>query len=176
MKVTVQEYVDAWKLKQAALRERSIKDTPQDYQLALYDLVYISECADHSLGGHLSLKWRGPLTIAKLCGTSMVYLFDGIVLPSDYGGNLKVSDDKTTLEGGPGVSSLIYASVKNLVPARALQSLIYDHYEKGLRVYQDMEGNFDTFPASDESDNDLLVTINIDKKTLPFCLVVKMSL
>ncbi|EER05708.1 hypothetical protein Pmar_PMAR011754 [Perkinsus marinus ATCC 50983] len=126
VKVTVQEYVDSWKLKQAALRENSIKDTSQDYQLALYDLVYISECADHSLAGHLSLKLRGPLTVAKLCGTSMVHLFDGIVLPSDYGGNLKVSDDGTTLEGGPGVSSLIYASVKNLVPARALQSPIYE--------------------------------------------------
>ncbi|KAF4647307.1 hypothetical protein FOL46_004450, partial [Perkinsus olseni] len=130
VKITVQEYVDAWRQKQAHLRERAIKESPQDYKLELYDLVYISETSDHAPGGHLSSTWRGPLTVVRLAGTAMVYLFDGILLPNDYGGNLRISEDGNSIENGPEHSTLVYASLKNLVPARALQSLIYDHYEQ----------------------------------------------
>ncbi|KAF4677849.1 hypothetical protein FOZ60_017148, partial [Perkinsus olseni] len=146
-KVTVQEYIDSWRSKQADLRERSIKETPQDYKLSLYDLVYMTEAANN-IGGHLNSSWRGPLTVVRLAGTSMVYLFDGILLPNDYGGNLQVSSDGNSIEGGPDQASLIYASLKNLVPARALQSLVYDHLEKGVRVYRDAAGGLSTMPAS----------------------------
>ncbi|KAF4678371.1 hypothetical protein FOZ60_016838, partial [Perkinsus olseni] len=146
-KVTVQEYIDNWRSKQADLRERSIKETPQNYKLSLYDLVYMTEAANN-IGGHLNSSWRGPLTVVRLAGTSMVYLFDGILLPNDYGGNLQVSRDGNSIEGGPDQASLVYASLKNLVPARALQSLVYDHLEKGVRVYQDAAGGLSTMPAS----------------------------
>ncbi|EER10405.1 hypothetical protein Pmar_PMAR002513 [Perkinsus marinus ATCC 50983] len=148
IKITVQEYVDAWQQKQADLRERSIRESPQDYRLELYDLVYISETSDSAIGRHLSSTWRGPLTVVRLAGTAMAYLFEGILLPNDYGGKLRVSDDGNSIENGPEHSKLVYASLKNLVPARALQSLIYDHYEKGTRVYQDTNGDLVTMPAS----------------------------
>ncbi|KAF4692368.1 hypothetical protein FOZ60_013725 [Perkinsus olseni] len=45
-------------------------------------------------------------------------------------------------------ASFVYASLKNLVPARALQSLAHDHLEKGIRVYQDAAGGWSTVPAS----------------------------
>ncbi|KAF4727840.1 hypothetical protein FOZ62_021791, partial [Perkinsus olseni] len=86
-KASVQVHIDSWRSKQADLRERSIKETPQDYRLSLYDLVCTTEVANN-IGGYLNSNWRGPLTVVRLAGTSMVYLFDGILLPNDYGSNL----------------------------------------------------------------------------------------
>ncbi|KAF4757917.1 hypothetical protein FOZ63_013815, partial [Perkinsus olseni] len=56
--------------------------------------------------------------------------------------------DGNSIENGPEHSTLVYASLKNLTPAKALQSLIYDHYEQGTRVYQNINGDFATMPAS----------------------------
>ncbi|KAF4704843.1 hypothetical protein FOZ63_015697, partial [Perkinsus olseni] len=82
-KASVQVYIDSWRSKQAELRERSIKETPQDYRLSLYDLVCTTEVAN-SIGGYQNSNWRGPLTVVRLAGTSMVYLFDGTErLPND---------------------------------------------------------------------------------------------
>ncbi|KAF4678884.1 hypothetical protein FOZ60_015942 [Perkinsus olseni] len=82
-KASVQVYIDSWRSKQADLRERSIKETPQDYRLSLYDLVCTTEVAN-SIGGYQNSNWRGSLTVVRLAGTSMVYLFDGTErLPND---------------------------------------------------------------------------------------------
>ncbi|KAF4757381.1 hypothetical protein FOZ63_008060, partial [Perkinsus olseni] len=164
MKITVQEYVDAWRQKQADLRERAIRESPQDYKLDLYDLVYINESSDHAPGGHLNPAWRGPLTVVRLAGTSMVYLFDGVLLPNDYGGNLRVSEDGNSIENGPEHSTLVYASLKNLTPAKALQSLIYDHYEQGTRVYQNIDGDFATMPASTDGTDQSKISLKRAKE------------
>ncbi|KAF4647385.1 hypothetical protein FOL46_004332, partial [Perkinsus olseni] len=140
-KASVHVYIDSWRSKQADLRERSIKETPQDYRLSLFDLVCTTEVAN-SIDGYQNSNWRGPLTVVRLAGTSMVYLFDGTERPNDYG-------------SGPAHGSLVYASLKNLVPAKALQNLVYDRLEKGVRVYQDAIGSLSTVPdnadGSDQS-------------------------
>ncbi|EER09368.1 hypothetical protein Pmar_PMAR023893 [Perkinsus marinus ATCC 50983] len=94
----------------------------------------------------------------------MAYLLEGILLPNDYGGKLRVSDDGNSIENGPEYSKLVYASLKNLVPARALQSLIYDHYEKGTRVYQDTNGDFVTMPASTDGTDQSKITLRRAKQ------------
>ncbi|KAF4650149.1 hypothetical protein FOL47_001424, partial [Perkinsus chesapeaki] len=110
VKITVQEYVDAWRQKQADLR---------------------------------------PLTVVRLAGTAMVYLFNGILLPNDYGGNLCVSEDGRSIENGPEHSEL---------------SLIYDHYEQGTRVYQDTNGDFVTIPANSDGTDQSTITLRRAKQ------------
>ncbi|EER04575.1 hypothetical protein Pmar_PMAR014976 [Perkinsus marinus ATCC 50983] len=108
----------------------------------------------------------------RLAGTAMAYLFEGILLPNDYGGKLRVSDDGNSIENGPEHSKLVYASLKNLVPARALQSLIYDHYEKGTRVYQDTNGDLVTMPASTDGTDQSKITLRRAKQLVAGWLVI----
>ncbi|KAF4653769.1 hypothetical protein FOL47_010294 [Perkinsus chesapeaki] len=148
MRSSVEEYVEAWRQKQADLRERYIKETPQCDCLRAFDLVYLLNAPDVDIGNHLSTKWRGPYTVVSMAGSSMARLVYGVVLPTDYGGILEVSDDKKSISNWPLPDKLLQAATRNLIPAKSLQSLIYDHYRRGIRVYQDIHGDFATMDAS----------------------------
>ncbi|KAF4696039.1 hypothetical protein FOZ60_002271 [Perkinsus olseni] len=150
MRSSVEEYVEAWRQKQADLRERYIKETPQCDQLAAFDLVYMLNAPDVDIGNHLISKWRGPYTVVSMAGSSMAKLIFGVVLPSDYGGSLRLSDDGKSIENWPLPDKLVQAATRNLVPANSLKKLIYEHYRRGIRVYQDIRGDFSTMEASND--------------------------
>ncbi|KAF4716725.1 hypothetical protein FOZ62_014206, partial [Perkinsus olseni] len=150
-KASVQVYIDSWRSKQAELRERSIKETPQDYRLSLYDLVCTTEVAN-SIGGYQNSNWRGPLTVVRLAGTSMVYLFDGTE---------RLPNDRTTM-------AVTYKL--KLVPL--MENLVYDHLEKGVRVYQDAIGSLSTVPDNaDGSDRSKVLLRQAQDKVLKFLLL-----
>ncbi|KAF4678090.1 hypothetical protein FOL47_005369 [Perkinsus chesapeaki] len=154
VKVTLNDYMDYWRLKQERLLERYALQRESTYEPKLYDIVFTTKTGDVKVGKHLDSTWKGPSTIVKIRGSGIVDAVPSIVLPGV--GGVKKKDDLNELEVPLCYGQAETFALRNVHHTPALQNIIYNYLEKGTRVYSDVDGSVRSMDVDIDNDGKLL--------------------
>lgn len=152
MKTTLGEYLELWRIKQQHHLQRYATESPNDYEPKLFDLIFTAKKTDSSIGNHLRSCWSGPYTIVQLQGSSMVKAIHGILLEGI--GGVEADEDRTTAKIPRIYGASESYSLKNVVHASALQSVIINYYHQSQRAYIDSDGTLRTMRLTTPSQPD----------------------
>ncbi|KAF4678810.1 hypothetical protein FOZ60_016044 [Perkinsus olseni] len=137
--VTLNDYLDYWRLKQERLLDRYARDREGAYTPKIYDIVFTTKAGDLRVGGHLETSWSGPSTVTKL-----------------RVGDVTNNDEETEVYVPVEYGEPETYPLANVHYATGLHDVIHNYYAKGTRVFVDSDGSIRSIPVDSDNDLDLI--------------------